>query len=104
LTERLQNVRLEFCELVQKQDPVMRAGNLAWLGQTCAASNQPCHRHTVMRRAKRTRPIKGPVGRKVAKQAPDLRYLHRLLQFKGRQDAWEAASEHRLAGARWAAQ
>ena len=58
----------------------------------------------MVRRAKRPRPVERPAARQLAEQAADLRHLERLVQLERRQDAGQAAREHRLAGARRAAQ
>src|ERR1700680_672574 len=52
-----------------------------------------------MRRSKGTGPVEWLVGGEVAQQASDLRHLERLRQLEGRQDPWQAASQHRLARA-----
>src|SRR5258706_12842597 len=52
-----------------------------------------------MRGAEGTRPVDRTPGHEVAKQTPDLGHVERLGQLERRQDSWEAAREHGLAGA-----
>src|SRR5229473_3496371 len=54
--------------------------------------------------AERSRPVERPSRQQVSKQASELRHLEGLAQVQGRQDPGEAASQHRLARARRAAQ
>src|SRR5713101_8890827 len=57
-----------------------------------------------MRGAEGPRPVDRAPGQEVAQQTPDLRHIESLGQLERRQDAWEAAREHGLAGAGRAAQ
>ncbi len=57
-----------------------------------------------MRGAEGPRPVDRTPGQEVAQQTPDLRHVESLGQLERRQDSWEAAREHGLAGAGRAAQ
>src|SRR5260370_41322780 len=57
-----------------------------------------------MRGAEGTRPVDRTPWQKVAQQTPDLRHVESVGPLERRQDSWEAACEHGLAGAGWAAE
>src|SRR5260370_25351161 len=104
LPQSLQDVGLKLCELIEEQDAVVRARDLPGGRVPGPATDEAGHRDAVVRGAERTRPVDRTPRQEVAQQTPDLRHIESLGQLERRQDAWEAAPEHGLAGAGWAAE
>ena len=98
LPQHFEGLPLEFRQLVQKQDPVVRQRNLSRHGVAAAAA-EPGVRNGVMRRPKRT-------ARYHALLAQQASHRMNLRRFKGfflaqrRQDGGDSARQHGLAGAR----
>ena len=97
LAQRVEHLRLEFRQLVEKQHAVMRERNFARLGAQ-AAADQRRHRGRMMRRAERP-----PVGQRavldLARDRGDHRHFEQLGGRQRRQDGRQPRGQHRLAGA-----
>jgi hypothetical protein len=96
LAQGLEHRGLKLRELIQKQHAQMSLAYLAGPGQAAASANQSRRRDAVVWCAKRSRRIQRARAVELAEQAAHLRDLERLVQLQRRQDAGQAAREHRL--------
>ena len=98
LAQRVERVRLEFRQLVEKQHAVMGERNFAG---PCvnAAADQSRHARGMMRRAERP-PIGERAAFDLAGDRGDHRHFEQFGRRQRRQDRGQTRSEHRFAGAR----
>jgi ADP-ribose pyrophosphatase len=97
LPEGLEHVPAELGELVEEEDAAVSERRLAG-ARVRAAADDRLRRRAVVRRAERPHVHERPAGRQKSGDRLDTRHFDRLLGRERREDAREAAREHRLPG------
>ena len=101
LAQRIQNLRREFRQLIEKQHAVMRERDFA-RPRAQAAADERGHAGGMMRRAERAAAGQRAVG-DLARDRRDHRNFEEFLRQERRQDRGQARRQHGFAGARRAA-
>ena len=96
LAQRIEHLRIEFGQLIQKQHAVMGKRNLARSGADAAADHGR-HGGGMMRRAERPAIRQSPF-RQLAADRGDHRHFQQFARHQRRQDRRQPRGQHRLAG------
>ena len=99
LAQHVEHVALEFGQLVQKQDAVVRQADFAGTRQR-AAADQPRIGNGVVRRAERPGADQSVLLREQARDGVDLGGLDRFVEAHRRQDRRQPPRQHGLARSR----
>ena len=97
LAQRIEHLRVELRQLVEKQHAEMGKCRFA-RARARAAADQRRHARRVMRRAEGARPADAPAG-KIAGEAPDHAHFQHLGRRERREEGGQPLRQHRLAGA-----
>ncbi len=99
LAQRVENLRVELRQLVEKEHAEMGERDFA-RARPRAAADESRHARRMMRGAERARPADAPAG-EIAGEAPDHADFEHLGRLERRQDRGHPPGKHRFAGARW---